>query len=293
MDLLSLRLFVRVVELGTISKAAQLEYITPAAVSRRITELEGQFKTPLLIRSNKGVSPTPAGLELLYQAKSLLNNVSLLKERLQFYTDNKNRIIRVIANTSAIMQFLGRALGTFKTRNQEVEFYLEEGSSSKIIQALENGQADLGVFTLLPYEADIEVIPLRHDRLVLLAPERHPLGNRKSVSFAETLAYKHISLLPGSQLNYRLTKAAEKNGGNLNLHCLVSSYDAMCLLINSGVGIRILPRESINTKNLSDSVIVELTEDWVDRTIVVGMRSRQQLTAAAKQFIDFLMEQQA
>src|SRR5690625_7132913 len=105
-DLLSLRLFVKGIEEGTISRAAQCEHITPAAVSRRIAELEAQFNTALLMRSNKAVQPTPAGVELLYQAKSLFSQVNSLKEQLQFYADNKNLMIRMIANGSAIYQFL-------------------------------------------------------------------------------------------------------------------------------------------------------------------------------------------
>src|SRR5690625_101446 len=288
-DLLSLRLFVRVIEEGTISRAAQFEHITPAAVSRRIAELEAQFNTALLMRSNKGVQPTPAGVELLYQAKSLFSQVNSLKEQLQFYADNKNQTIRMIANASAIVQFLVHKLGEFLLENPNIQLTLEEKSSSKIIQNLEEGQADIGVFTLLPHAANIETIPLKHDRLVLLVHRSHPLASKHAVSFLQTLDYEHISLLPGSQLNYQITKAAEGNG-HLRLACQVSSYDSMCLLINSGVGIGILPRESVRMENLPQVVIVELEEDWVERTLVIGTRSMAYQTQSIRLLIDFLLE---
>lgn len=292
LDLLSLKLFVRVIEEGTISRAAQLEHITPAAVSRRIAELEEQFNTALLNRSNKGVHPTPAGVELLYQAKSLFSNVNSLKEQLQFYADNKNQTIRVIANVSAIIQFLGQKLGDFLQAHPNIQLTLEEKNSSKIIQDLEEGQADVGVFTLLPHAANIDIIPLKHDRLVLLVHRAHPLADQGSVSFARTLDYEHISLLPGSQLNYQITRAAEGNGG-LRFSCLVSSYDSMCLLINSGVGIGILPRESIRMENLPNVAIVELEEDWAERTLVIGTRSMAYPTQSTRLLIDFLLAQGA
>ena len=89
MDLISLRLFVRVVEEGTISLAAQREHIAAAAISRRIADLEDQLNTPLLRRTNKGVHPTQAGLELLYRARSVLNSVENIKTHIQGYSQGQ------------------------------------------------------------------------------------------------------------------------------------------------------------------------------------------------------------
>jgi DNA-binding transcriptional LysR family regulator len=69
LDPLSLRLFVSVVEEGTIAAAAAREHIAAAAVSKRLSELEDQLNTQLLTRSNKGIVVTAAGVALLDMAR--------------------------------------------------------------------------------------------------------------------------------------------------------------------------------------------------------------------------------
>ncbi|MES3012314.1 MAG: LysR family transcriptional regulator [Pseudomonadota bacterium] len=72
LDPRSLRLFVSVVERGSIAAAAQQGHIAPAAVSKRMSELEAQLRTPLLARTYKGAQATPAGLALLNLARRVL-----------------------------------------------------------------------------------------------------------------------------------------------------------------------------------------------------------------------------
>src|SRR5690349_6042697 len=75
LDPTSLRLFVRIVEEGTIARAAEREHIAAAAVSKRMSELEDTLRTPLLIRTNKGVEATAAGRVLLRLARSVLHQL--------------------------------------------------------------------------------------------------------------------------------------------------------------------------------------------------------------------------
>ncbi|MCA1538310.1 LysR family transcriptional regulator, partial [Bradyrhizobium sp. NBAIM03] len=76
LDPQSLRLFISVLEEGTIAAASQREHIAAAAVSRRLSELESLLGSQLLIRSNKGIEPTEAGTALMYMARGVLNDLS-------------------------------------------------------------------------------------------------------------------------------------------------------------------------------------------------------------------------
>ena len=76
LDPVSLRLFVSVIEEGTIAAAAKREHIAAAAVSKRLSELEELLDAQLLNRTNKGITATDAGLSLLFMARSALNNLN-------------------------------------------------------------------------------------------------------------------------------------------------------------------------------------------------------------------------
>jgi len=75
LDPISLRFFISVLEEGTIAGAAEREHIAAAAISKRISELEGVLKTNLLIRTNKGIKPTTAGIALSSMARSALHSL--------------------------------------------------------------------------------------------------------------------------------------------------------------------------------------------------------------------------
>lgn len=289
LDPVTLKLFVRVLEEGTISRAAECEHIAAAAVSRRIAELEDSLQTLLLSRSNKGVTPTPAGLELLYHAKALLNSINTIETRLKAYVEGQNELVHILANPTAIIQFLPQPLGLFSRENPNIRVQLEEHTSVNIVQKIESGKADLGVFTDLPYEAQIDTYPFRQDKLILLVPKNHPLAGQQSIVFEQTLGYEHISLLAGTQINYQITKAAMETGIPLHLRTVVSGYDTMCLLINAGMGIGILPLESVAAYHVPDTVIVELENDWRHRNIVIGVRNRKELHPAANVLLNFLL----
>ncbi|MCQ9617659.1 LysR substrate-binding domain-containing protein [Paenalcaligenes niemegkensis] len=151
-----------------------------------------------------------------------------------------------------------------------------------IVQEIEAGKADLGIFTLLPYEAQIKTFAFRQDKLVLLVPKDHPLASERSVNFEDTLKYEQVSLLTGTQINYQITKAAMEANIPLRLRTVVSGYDAMCLLINAGMGIGVLPRESVSIYNVPNTSILELENEWTQRDIVIGVHSHREMQPAAK-----------
>jgi DNA-binding transcriptional LysR family regulator len=72
LDLKSLRLLVAVCEHQNMARAAAQEHIEPSAISKRIAQLEADLGTPLLLRSRRGVSPTPAGVAVLEHARNIL-----------------------------------------------------------------------------------------------------------------------------------------------------------------------------------------------------------------------------
>ncbi|WP_342649043.1 LysR family transcriptional regulator [Pseudomonas sp. REB1044] len=289
LDPVSLRLFVSVIEEGTIAAAAKREHIAAAAVSKRLSELEELLGSKLLIRTNKGISPTDAGLSLLYMARSALNNLNEIVIQMREYSNGRRGSVHVLANISAITQFLPGLINSFLDTYPLINVSLEEKPSLGIIQAIGDNFADIGIFTNLPHGVDIEVFPFREDRLVLIVPLLHPLANRTLVRFHETLDYQYIALRSGTHLNFQLIKAANDLGRSLRLRMEVSSYDSLCLMVQANLGIGIMPKGSALIYQLDHAKIVELDESWASRELSICVRSRQSLSVAASLFLDHLI----
>ena len=85
LDPVSLKLFISVVERGTIAAAAENEHLAAAAVSKRLSELEETLGIRLLIRTNKGIRPTPAGTELSTMARRALHELDEIAVHMREY----------------------------------------------------------------------------------------------------------------------------------------------------------------------------------------------------------------
>jgi DNA-binding transcriptional LysR family regulator len=289
LDPVSLRLFVSVIEEGTIAAAAKREHIAAAAVSKRLSELEELLDAQLLNRTNKGITATDAGLSLLFMARSALNNLNEIVVQMRDYSHGRRGSVHVLANISAVTQFMPALIKSFMDQYPLINIVLEEQQSLGITKAVAENRADVGIFTRLPHGADIEVFPFRTDRLVLLVPNDHPLADRQSVRFADTLDHEFVALRSGTHLNFQLIKAANDLGRSLKIRMEVSSYDALCLMVQAGVGIGIMPRGSADIYKMDGARVVALEEEWASRELTLCVRSREGLSMAAGLFVDHLL----
>jgi DNA-binding transcriptional LysR family regulator len=289
LDPVSLRLFVTVVEEGSIAAAAEREHIAAAAVSKRIAELEELLKTPLLIRSNKGVEATAAGSVLRNMARSALHELENIQVSMREYASGVRGRVRVYANISNITQFLPASIRTFLARHPDVQIQLEEKISVHMPRQLVENEADVCVFTEGVPTPGLEVFPYRSDRLVVITPKKHPLARRKTVTIADTLDYDYVGLHTGSLIISWAMQSAAQLDRTLKIRVQVTSYDALCVMVSEGLGIGLIP-EAVVTPFLKPLRLrkVHLNEPWAERRFVIGVRSYEGLPAAAKLFVDHL-----
>ncbi len=292
LDPVSLKLFIAVVEEGTIAAAAEREHIAAAAVSKRMSEIESFLHTQLLIRTNKGIEPTAAGITLLALARRTLHELEDIAVQMQEYASGIRGHVRVSANISAITQFLPQEIKSFLAEHPQVQVHLEEKISTAVTKAVAENAADIGIFVMQPHGQSLEVFPYHEDRLVLIVPQGHSLAKRKQLTFAETLDFDYVGLHTGSSINLQLQKASSDLARTLKFRIQVTSYDALCLMVDAGLGIGILPQAvaSPYTKTLHIRAI-PLAESWATRQLKICVRSFDALPVAAKLLVHHLQRQ--
>jgi flavin reductase (DIM6/NTAB) family NADH-FMN oxidoreductase RutF len=197
--------------------------------------------------------------------------------------------VRVAANLSAITQFLPQSLQSFRVRNPLIQVHVEEKVSTAVVTAVVENAVDVGVIVGSPKTGDLVVLPYQKDRLVLVVPAGHPLAGRDSVSFAETLDFDYVGLHTGSQINLQLQKVANELDKPLKCYMQVTTYDALCFMVEVGLGIGMVPEKIAQTYTKAlDIKMVPLDEPWVERTQSIILRSYDGLPAAAKRLVDHL-----
>ncbi len=294
LDPVSLRLFVAVMEENTIAAAAAREHLAASAVSRRLADLEAALQVALFTRSNRGTEPTAAAFALLHMARGVLNDLDGIASQMREYGTGVRGHVRVVANISAITQFLPGELQRFMALHPQVDVRLQEQISSAIARSVAENAADVGILNDGNYGERITLLPYRSDELVLVVPRGHALDRRKPVGMAEALAFDFVGAHPGSAINNLLTRAAAEAGLPLRLRIQVTSYDALCLMVAAGLGIGVMPRGSATLYRGTLAIrAITLNEPWAHRRLVLGVRSEESLSSVARLLVDHLRNPQS
>lgn len=288
-DLTSLQLFVAVCELGSIGKAAEREFIAASAVSKRLSDLEAALDTPLLYRHTRGVDLTPAGQSLLHHARSVLFSLEKMQGELSEYAHGVRGHVRVHASISAIVQFLPEDLGAFIGQHPEVKIDLEEHLSTEVVRAVQEGAADLGICNTADGSGDLQTLPYRHDRLVMIVPRGHVLGAQDAIAFEDSLDFDHVGLHSNSSIYLAMRDAAAQAGRTIKLRIHVTGLDAMCRMIHNGLGVGVMPQRAFELMHgVGELESVALTNDWAARQIELVARDFSSLPVTARLLVDHL-----
>jgi len=288
-DLTDLKLFLHVVEAGSITAGAERMHLAVAAASTRIRNMELELGTPLLNRERQGVQPTPAGRTLIHHARLLLQQAERMRGELGEYADGLKGHVRLLSNTNALTEFLPEPLSDFLTSHPQVNIDLEERLSDEIVAAVADGKADIGIVAGTEDVTGLEVFPFRIDRFVLVTAAAHQLAGTAEVAFADVLDFDFVGLDRASSLQRFLSEKADRVGRRLKLRVQLRSFDAVCRLVECNVGIGVVPETTAlrNSKTMSLHRI-RLTDEWALRNLTICVRKLEDLPLYAQELVRHL-----
>ena len=288
-DLVDLRLFCEVVDAGSITAGAERCALALAAASTRIRGMEQGLGAALLTRSRQGVVPTPAGLTLLKHARAMLDQGARLREDLGAYAGGASGEVRLLANTNALTEFLPEALSAFLADHPHISVDLEERLSDEIVGLVAEGVADAGIVAGTVDMRSLTTYPFRSDRFVVVTAKGHPLATRARVNFAEVLDYDVVGLDRTSSLQRFLAGKAAREGRPLRLRVQLRSFDAVCRLVECGVGVGVVPQTTATRASQTMQLgIIDLADDWALRELTIVVRAAGELRPYAKALVDSL-----
>ena len=290
-DLTDLRLFVHVVEAGSITHGAARMHLAIAAASTRIRNMEDVLGTPLLHRERQGIQTTEAGRTLLHHARVLLQQAERMRSDLAQYAEGIKGQIRLLSNTNALTEFLPEPLSAFLAAHPQVNIDLEERLSDEIVAAVADGTADVGIVAGTVEVAGLEVLPFRVDRFVLVVATSHPLSTVERISFPEVLDLDFVGLDRASALQRFLSEKAERLGRRLKLRVQLRSFDAVCRLVECNVGIGVVPATTAERHAQTMSIHpIELADEWAVRKLTICVRRQADLPVYARELVRHLAE---
>jgi DNA-binding transcriptional LysR family regulator len=288
-DLTDLRLFLSVVEVGSITHGAAVACLSLASASERLQGMEAVSGVSLLDRGRRGVMPTAAGEALAHHARLILRQVEHLNGELGTYAKGLKATLRLLANTAAMTEFLPERLSPFLAAHPQVNIDLKERLSTEIVKAISGGLADIGIVS---DAVDTGGLALRHfavDRLVLVMSRDDELATRRRIAFAEVLTRDFVGLSPASALQDHIGEHAARAGHPLKFRVRVRTFEGLCRMAAEGVALAIIPETAARRCRRSMPVaIAQLTDAWASRRLLLCTRASETLPPLVRGLIDHI-----
>lgn len=290
-DLTDLQLIVNIGDASSLTRGAEKSHLSLPAASNRVKNLEEHFGTRLFNRNSQGVTLTPSGEAFLRHARKVLRQIEQLRGDIHEYSKGIKGQIRMVANTTAMNEFMPNVLSRYLATHPDVTVDLRERLSYLVIKAVADGTADIGIVAGSLSAAELQYLPYRRDRLVLVTPVNHPLAERDEVSFNETLGYEYVGLSEWSAIHAFLIQAADNLGYPFRFRVEVGSFDAVCRMIEAGVGVGVVPQRAAKRYASSMKIkLINLNDAWAERKLHVCVRDLEALPVFARDLVDMLRD---
>jgi DNA-binding transcriptional LysR family regulator len=290
-DLTDMQLFLHVVEAGSITGGAERAHLALASASARIRSMEELLGMPLLVRGRRGVHPTPIGQSLVHHARLILQQMERMRGELAEYTQGMKGHIRLLANTAAISEFLPEALAKFMSQHPNVDIDLEERLSYDIVKAITAGVADVGIVADSVDLFGLETFEFRTDRLVVVTSvrtgEADTFGSGHGIAFRKLLDSDFVGLAGDSALHRYLALHAARAGKPLKVRVRLRSFDAICRMVENGVGVSIIPEAAARRCQRTMAIrYSSLTDPWSLRNLTICARRIDELPSYTRKLIE-------
>lgn len=278
--------FVKAMESGSFTKAAEELNYTQSAVSQMIHTLEEELSTTLVLRSKSGIELTADGYEYLPYIRSICNAHRELKVKYNEMQGLQGGIIRIGTFTSVSCNWLPAMMKEFKTQFPSVQFVLQQGEYTNIGQWIKEGSVDFG-FVNPDAVKGLTSIHLQKDEMVAVLPPNHPLAKKEIISLEELSREPYI-LLDEGELSVPLNAFIQK-GLKPNIQYKVYDDYTIMSMVEKGLGVSIL--YSLLLQNHKQNYVIRPLSTPVERTIAIAYKNKKTLPVASRYFLDFILEQ--
>lgn len=289
MNLETLQLYCDVVRLRSFSRGASANDVSQSAASQAIQQLEADLDVHLLDRTKRPFTVTSEG-RIFYEAcRDLLERYEQAKARISSAKTRLEGTVRVAAIYSVGLHDVSRHLQTFMSAHPQAKVLLECLHPQKVVEAVINDEADIGILSYPPVMRSLTVIPWRSEKMVLVCHPGHRLARRRVVMPADLNGEKFVAF----DADLGIRKAIDRNLKQHNVKVTtVMEFDNIETIkqaIAIDAGVSILPRPTVLKEvGIGSLAAVALGILDLDRPVGIIHRKRKRLSPTIARFIESL-----
>ncbi len=275
--------FIKTVECGSFTKAAQVLNYSQSGISRMIGDLEKEWKITLLERSRGGLCLTSDGLRVLPLARTLCADYEKLQSQVSDLNGLRSGMIRIGTFSSVATHWLPNIIRQFQKNYPNIDYELLLGDYAEIEEWIDEGRVDCG-FLKSPVGVSLATVPLERDDFLAVLPEGHPLAAMDPVPLSSMCTESFLLL--EKEGNGEVINIFRRCGLEPKVRFTTWDDYAIMSMVEGGMGISILP--GLILKRHPYRIVTRNLGVPAYRDIVFAMKNRKTAPLSVKRFIDYL-----
>lgn len=290
MHIETLKTYCDLVETESFSKAAALNFVSQSAVSQQIKALESRFAHELIERSSrKKVVLTQAGREFYNECKDIVERFRALENKMRQPVADIFGTVRVATVYSVGLHEIPQYIKQFIRAHPQVNVRLEYSRTDKVYEACLNNAIDFGIVALPQRRPQIDIIPLRDDKLVIVCGPEHALANRRRVSIQKLHGESFIGFERDIPTRKAIDRILKQHQVTVNYVMEMDNIETIKRSVEVGIGISILPENAVVNEVRNGMLIaLKFTEGTFTRALGIIHRHNKVFSKAAQEFMQLL-----
>ena len=289
MQLENFKVFADLVETKSFSKAAKINNITQSAVSQQARAMERAFKTLLIDRSQKQFQLTREGQRIYETSKEILHQYDKLLSELQEMKKVISGTIRISTIYSIGLHELPPYIKRFLHDYPSVNVRVEYRRSNLVYEDILHNSVDFGLVAFPVKMRQIEMMPFRNDRLVLITHPAHPLAGRTDLALADLAGQKFIGFDPDIPTRKAVDNIFRENKIEIEPVMEFDNIETVKRAVEIDHGVSIVPQATVMQEARQGTLaVVPFAGKEFSRPLAILYRKGRVLTPAMKKFVETL-----
>jgi DNA-binding transcriptional LysR family regulator len=287
----TLRLYCDVVRLRSFSRGAAQNFVSQSAASQAVQLLETDLGVALIDRTKRPFVVTPEGQAFYAACRGLLESWEKMKTEVAAVKARVDGTVRVAAIYSVGLHDVSRHMQRFMSLYPEARVQLECLHPHKVVEAVLEGEADVGIMSYPPADRALSVVALRAEPMAFVCHPSHRLARRRLVRPADLTGVTFIAFDAGLTIRKAIDRALRQHNVKVNVAMEFDNIETIKQAIMIAAGVSILPRHTVQKEaGIRTLAVVPLAIADLVRPVGIIHRRQKPLTPTVSRFIQLLKE---
>jgi DNA-binding transcriptional LysR family regulator len=288
-NLKSLKIFCDIVSRRSFSRAAEDNGISQSGASQVVSQLEGRLGVQLIERSKRPLLPTREGQVFYDGCRKLIARYEALEDEVRTLHDEVAGRVRVAAIYSVGLHHMSRFVQEFMTRHPKATVRLEYLHPDRVLESVENGEADIGIVSYPRSTRAVEAEPWRDEPIVLVCAPGNPFAGRVQLALGELHGQRMVGFDPDLVIRHEIDRALAASGAEPEMVMEFDNIETIKRAVEIDAGVALLPEPTVGRELAAGTLsTVRIAGEELVRPLGIIHARIKPLPPTARRFVDLL-----